>query len=52
MKKTCVGCKFNEDNICMNKKHAVIEVAHRQEIKVKYRDIKDIKGCKDYDVKL
>ena len=49
--KKCSNCKYNQDGICMNKKHAVIEMANRQEIVVKYRDTKEIKACKD-DIKL
>lgn len=50
--KKCVNCKYNENDICKNTKNAIIEVAHRQEIMVKYKNVKEIKGCKNYDIKL
>lgn len=49
--KKCKTCKFNENNLCINTKHAIIEMVNRKEIAVRYKDIKEIKAC-SYDIKL
>lgn len=50
--KKCISCKYFENDLCKNAKNSIIEVANRRELMVKYKHIKDIKGCKNYDVKL
>ena len=47
--KKCKECKFYENDLCKNTKNAIIEMANRHEIAVKYRTVKEIKGCKNYD---